>query len=112
MTDMDIAPTRLAVHQLCKLVASGRITAQQFTDMTKDLLGGLEQHPPHTHFFLRRTCWAHEDAPIAIVLGGAAAAHAPDAAEASIGIYGLWGGQPAHYALTKYWNILRFVLAQ
>ena len=82
MTDMDIAPTRLAVHQLCKLVASDRITAytaQQFTDMTKDLLG------------------SHEDAPI--VLGGArrqAAAHAPDGAEASIGIYGSWGGQPAH----------------
>ena len=79
MADMDIAPTGLAVHQLCKLVASGRITAQQFTDMTKDLLG------------------SHEDAPI--VLGGArrqAAAHAPDGAEASIGIYGSWGGQPAH----------------
>jgi hypothetical protein len=34
MADMDIAPTGLAVYQLCKLVASGRITAQQFTDMT------------------------------------------------------------------------------
>ena len=76
MADMDIAPTGLAVHQLCKLVASGRITAQQFTDMTKDLLG------------------SHEYATI--VLGGAAAVHAPDGAEASFGIYGLWGGQPAH----------------
>ena len=76
MADMDIAPTGLAVHQLCKLVASGRITAQQFTDMTKDMLG------------------SHEDAPI--VLGGAAAAHAPDGAEASIGIYGLGGGQPSY----------------